>query len=239
MKTPFVIPVRDRLSYLQELLAALAQDDHVGTIHLCDMGSTWPETVAQLRIWQALNMPRLRVHFLRKNIGARGLFVAPLFRKIVGDRPFFLSDPDVVPEVPCAKACLSVLTSHPRCWAKVGISLRVDDLPDHYPRKQEVLQWESRFWTHRCGYYDDSVVFSADVATTYCLFRSIHHVDGNGNGTPACRIGPPFTAKHLSWYEDPDKLLPDVKHYYENAPMRRWGVAEAGVSWSPLKPTSR
>ena len=31
-------------------------------------------------------------------------------------------------------------------YKKAGFGLRIDDLPDHYRLKQEVIVWESRFW---------------------------------------------------------------------------------------------
>ncbi len=227
MKLPLVIPVRDRLTYLLALLEAVVQDDHVGTIHLFDMGSTFPPLLKKL---EELRSPRISVVRL-SNLGARGLLEQRVLRVVLGDKPFLLTDPDVIPERPLAKACLDVLLKHPRRFSKVGASLRIDDLPDHYPMKAQAIEWEKRHWIHPCGSYDGSALWDADVATTFCVVRSLDHVNGK-----ACRIGPPFSARHIPWYEHPERLPPDVTHYYENAPRRRWGVPEAGVSWTPLRP---
>lgn len=226
---PIVIVVRDRLSYLLGLLDAL-QAEPVDRICIVDMASTWPPLIEQYRRWS--EHPKIRVYTTGQNLGARGLFKHPLLKRLVGSKPFILTDEDVIPERPCVRMLQAISNAHP-LYAKVGVSLRIDDLPDHYPQKAKVVAWEKKFWTRQLGSFENSVLYDSEVATTFCFFKGLDWVNDRGDGS-SCRVGDPYVARHIPWYENPAKLPQDVVHYYRNAPLRRWGVAEPGVTWTPL-----
>ena len=116
--------------------------------------------------------------------------------------------------------------------AKVGCALKIDDLPDCFSQKQTVIDWELGFWRDKRSDPRIGTFYNADVATTFAMFRSVEAVNTIGDG-PAIRLAPPLDAVHLSWYLDPNDLPADEAWYYDNAPQRRWGVPEPGISWRP------
>jgi hypothetical protein len=246
-----VIPTRDRLGYLKQLLHWAANGNTgVKKIVIFDMESTYPPMVEYLQqldfFTHHIGEDKLlvKVHYVR-NGGARSLFSSPYARglikqEIAPNERFLLSDPDVLPEIKTGKQVLvnamhKVLDLYPRT-AKVGCALRIDDLPDHFPQKNKVRGWEQRFWLNPIEDHRQfhGRLYKADVATTFCMVRKIDALSRTADG-PAMRLGSVFTARHAPWYEDPFNLSPDLIHYYRNAPMRRWGNPGPGVSWSPLK----
>ncbi|MBQ8224411.1 MAG: hypothetical protein IJZ86_03535 [Bacteroides sp.] len=53
--------------------------------------------------------------------------------------------------------------------AKIGLSLRIDDLPDCYAQKSKVIEWESRFYKEE----NEDSLFRAPVDTTFALYRPV------------------------------------------------------------------
>ncbi len=72
---------------------------------------------------------------------------------------------------------------------------QIFDLPEKYPLKNEVIQWEKQFWEKEL----EKGVYEAGVDTTFALYKpgsfeyTIH---------PSIRTGDPFTARHMPWYSD-------------------------------------
>jgi hypothetical protein len=93
--------------------------------------------------------------------------------------------------------------------SKVGFGLRLDDLPDHYAHKESVLTWEQQFWRRplRPG------VYFAPIDTTFALYRP-------GSGfviDSAVRTGPPYIARHDTWYLDLANPSDEEKYYRARA----------------------
>ena len=85
--------------------------------------------------------------------------------------PYLLSDPDVIPSRP-AKEVLPKLLSFAGQdeylhFNKIGLALKIDDLPDHFKLKQHVVDWESQFWNEELV----PGVYAAGVDTTFALYR--------------------------------------------------------------------
>ena len=96
---------------------------------------------------------------------------------------------------------------------KLGLSLKIDDLPDHFLLKQDVINHESSFFQR--GYIDDDIcrIFKAPVDTTFAV---------NAPGMPcglygeAYRTGGLYFARHAPWYYDTKNLPEDERYYYEH-----------------------
>jgi hypothetical protein len=88
---------------------------------------------------------------------------------------------------------------------KVGFGLKIDDLPDYYPRKNEVIAWENQFWENEL----EPGIFKADIDTTFALYRP--NTWGQ-QWKSALRTGFPYLVRHLPWYVDPMNL--DVEEIY-------------------------
>lgn len=225
---PFFIPTRDRTSSLQQLLVRLRELGQKPELtYLVDMDSTYEPMLDLLKLCEDDGYKVVRTGH---NYGARGLFQKGIIAAHIGlTKPFFLSDPDVVPVEDCRKdllahmhRCLSRYTGHD----KIGLSLKIDDIPDFYPLRERVIKWETKYSARVANVH----LFHADVATTFCIIRSMHHADKIGVSRGSARLRDCW-ARHLSWYLDPDNLPPDEAYYYKHAPKRPWGAPVPGVSW--------
>jgi len=96
----------------------------------------------------------------------------------------------------------------------VGPSLRIDNLPDHYPLKKKVIKHENQFWKKKRLHKKPVKFYKVHIDTTFAMYRG-DHVKKN-DATMGARLCPPFTALHLDWYLDPDNLTED-QVYYLNA----------------------
>jgi hypothetical protein len=202
----FVI-FRDRLRYGKRCVAAMMVAGLEPVV--VDMGSSWPPAVAWLD-----HLDKSGVMVLRKGGGhPRGLWDwQPFTAAHAGDR-YVVSDPDTVPSEMCphnwVKHLGRMLDAHPVA-VKAGLGLRIDNLPDHYARKRQVIEWETRWWEYPLG--DGS--YRAGVDTTMALYpeeASEFRLDG------ALRTGPPYTADHLAWHENFSRLPAEIRYYYDHA----------------------
>ncbi|MGC1183558.1 MAG: glycosyltransferase [Candidatus Dormiibacterota bacterium] len=101
----------------------------------------------------------------------------------------------------------------------VGPMLRIDDLPDAYPLKAEVIRrhtdqfWhktpEHLVWRNRLVEYQHAAIDS-----TFGFYRGgyrFHRL------TEGLRTYQPYWARHLDWYLDPEQLAPDQAYYLAHA----------------------
>lgn len=190
---PVVINNRNRLTYLLELIAWLEKAG-MKNIIILDNDSTYPPL---LDFYSKTNY---RVIKLGANVGHLALWKSDFYKEIA-HRYYIYTDPDVVPVEDCpldvAEFMLKQLDKYGSI-EKIGIGLKIDDLPDHYEGKKRVLEWEGKYWTKKVA---DSV-FDAEVDTTFALYRPF--TNGVKWVAPAYRTGPPYVARHLPWYENSD-----------------------------------
>lgn len=202
---PVIITVRDRLSPLLSLLDWL---EHVEQrdVWLCDNASTYPPML------RFLNETRHRVVRNQRNLGHRAPWLSGLTAELGADRPFIVTDPDVVPCESCPSDAVEyfaeTLRLHPEI-DKVGFALRIDDLPAHYAHRESVIDWEKQFWTNefKPGF------FFAPIDTTFAVYRAGF---GHNNGR-SLRSQPPYVARHLPWYENSASPTEEQSYYVEHA----------------------
>ena len=187
---PVIITVRDRLSCLQRLLSWLEEAGQKD-VWLCDNGSSYPPLV------EFLKTTNHHVVFNKFNLGHRAPWLSGLVPQLGNEKYFIVSDPDVVPDENTPSDVFEIfehmLHSNPKI-DKVGFSLRIDDLPDHFIHKSDVITWETQFWqeVYWPGFY------KAPIDTTFAMYRpGLGHQNGN-----SLRSAPPYTARHLPWYQD-------------------------------------
>ena len=212
----FVI-FRDRVTYATRCVDAL----HAAGLDvvIVDHGTTYPDALD----WLAeLESQGLRV--VREGPGnhPRDLWSKAWFREMCGQDRYIVTDPDVIPSADCpadwAEQLGRVLDANPGI-PKAGIALSLD-VPLHYKRRHNVLNWENRFWVTPA--HGDA--YSAPVDTTLALHAPLHVQDRFTY--VAVRTASPYVADHLPWSEDDDHLPDDVAWYYQHA--------EPGIScWAP------
>lgn len=210
---------RDRVSYGSRCVAALQAAGL--TVTVIDHGTTF----APACDWLAdLEIPV----WYHGGGSPRELWNHPDFRAAVADERFVVTDPDTVPDDDCPpdwpQHLSALLNTH--ATPKIGLGLRIDDIPDHYPRKRQVLDWEAQYWqtSSEAGLYD------AGTDTTLAVCQPLA---GGGHSIGGMRTGPPYVARHLAWYEDPEALPEDISYYYEHVEpgISFWTLGGKGSAW--------
>lgn len=173
-----------------------------------------------------------RVVELGRNVGRLALFTNPDAFALVRGRHFVYTDPDVVPDDRCPFDAVERFGGLLRRFGctKAGFGLRIDDLPEHYQHRDVVIRWESRYWTTPVA----PNVYRAPIDTTFALYQP--HT--KGFSFDAVRTGPPYIARHETWYLDPAALPEDelfyrtrlAAHTDESPHTSHWSGSEAPAS---------
>lgn len=132
---------------------------------------------------------------------------------------YVVTDADLVPYRHTPKDVLGqlkeVLDSSPFV-NHVGLSLEIQDIPKEYPLRDEVIEWESKFWRYRAG----PDAYWAGVDTTFAMYRKnslVYLIE------PALRLDRPYTLKHTDWYIDPLNLTEEQVWYVKTCnAMATW-----------------
>jgi len=149
---------------------------------------------------------------LKENVGYRCVWKRGLIplgsdhRKRFGTDWYVVSDPDLdISSCPldCVQVLAEGLSRRPR-YVKVGLSLEIQDLPDHYAHKQSVLVWERGHWLP--GKRVDGTFFHSAIDTTFAVYHCDRPYQEDAWIAPSLRADRPYTARHLPWYCDLDNL---------------------------------
>jgi hypothetical protein len=213
---------RDRVESLRDLVEWL---ERMGfeRIHLLDNDSAYEPLLDYYR-----GIPHDVIR-LGRNVGKNALWTDRRFKPLIGRRRFVYTDPDVVPVAECPLDVIAKfddLLDRYKHVGKVGFGLCLDDLPEHYRFRSEVLEWESQFWD--AGLEVEPGVFQAPIDTTFALYRSwssrVPPID-------ALRTGWPYVARHTTWYLDSDAPTAEEQFYADR--LARATAESVGTStWS-------
>ena len=214
---PIFIVCRDRVSDLA-LLVSWFQKNGFSNIVLVDNNSLYPPL---LEFYENCECQVIR---LKTNKGCGSPWKYGLVQEIAKNSFYILSDPDVIPIKECPADVVArmykLLLKYPQ-YEKVGMGLKIDDLPDHYKFKDEVIQWESQF--HQTEV--EPGVYEAPVDTTFALYRP-----GVSRGVEhmALRTAYPYEARHMAWYANSGSLTPEEQYYNSRAKasISTWGKDE-------------
>ena len=215
---PLIINTRDRYDPLVHLIEWSRECGHQ-RILLVDNDSTNP------RLMELFNDPKIQVVRLGRNAMHKAPWESMAVRFAVKNDPYLLSDPDInfTSETPknLIPKLVSLLNKYPDI-NKVGVALRIDNLPDSFAQKQEVIDWESRFWSKDLEIEKD--VYKADVDTTFALYRP--HTWWFLS--PSARVAGPYTGIHEPWYQDSSNPTADFVYYSARASrnVSTWGLGK-------------
>lgn len=201
---PIIINNFNRLEYLRQQVEWLRGAGY-NNLHIIDNGSTFPPLLHYYKTVKAT------VYFLDRNVGHEAFWRTHLFQRF-GRYYHVLTDPDVLPDEVTPPDFLrhfyEILLRYPLI-KKVGFGLRIDNIPDHYPKKKEVIEWESQY--HQTPFEEG--LYRARIDTTFALYRP-GAMFQCWNET--LRTGAPYLLRHMSWYENPGDPT-DETTYYINA----------------------
>jgi len=213
---PVIINNFNRLDTLIKLIDALEKRGY-HNIHIIDNFSTYPPLI------DFYSKCRYDVIRLEKNLGMNALWVSGLFRRF--RRDFFVyTDSDIVPVEECPEDFMLIFLNALKKFrfaSKVGFSLKIDDIPDTYAHKEEVLQYEE---PHFKGYLRDNQFYLAPIDTTFALYRPRAKRRHAGGCIEMYRAAYPYMARHLPWYTDSNNPDEETRYYLEHIKMK--------TSWS-------
>jgi hypothetical protein len=205
-RVPVFINSRDRLTPLAELVTWLERAG-VDEIYIIDNDS------AYLPLLEYYEQSPHTVILLSRNAGKNALWEADGLFELTKDRPFAYSDSDIVPDPACPLDALDVFLDvldryrdgYPAGIHKAGFGIRYDDIPDHYPHKAQAIAWEqaNEAWPlERNLYY-------GVIDTIFAVYRP----KSLARPHRAARTGPPYVARHQSYYLDFENLSEEDAFY--------------------------
>ncbi len=190
-RIPIIINNRNRYTYLLQLITWL-ENAGAENIIILDNNSAYPPLLKYYA------ETKHRVVKLGDNVGYLALWKSELYNE-VKDKFYVYSDPDVVPSNECPKDLIAHLLKQLEKYPnidKIGVGLKIDDLPAHYTKRDEVIAWEKQFWMKEVS----SGIYDAGVDTTFALYRPF--TNGSIWVGKAYRTGEPYMAYHMPWYEN-------------------------------------
>jgi GT2 family glycosyltransferase len=201
LETALFIILRDRYEPLKQLMQWV-ESQNLKKIIFIDNDSKLPPLI------DYLDNTGHQVLELRRNMAQTAPWSAGIIKILLPDDFYIVTDPDIIPARQSKDVITHLYNIHKRYphHLKIGLGLKIDDLPDHYPLKGEVIKWESQFWKHPVG----ENVYEAGVDTTFALYKPgvykylLH---------PGLRTGEPYTARHLPWYSHSQKLTDEDIFY--------------------------
>lgn len=203
---PVFVIVRDRFEQLRQTVDRLEKAEGIDII-LVDNQTTYGPTVEYLK-----NSPHQVVH-LNDNYAHHAPWTCGL---VPSDSYYVVTDPDVKLVDQCPTDWVlyfqELLEMFPN-FLKVGVSLQIDNLPDHYNFKQSVIAHETQFWQNQICQHKNVPIYNAPIDTTLAMYRPGRPF----NLGPALRTGWPYSAEHLAWYVDSENLTEDEVYYRTHA----------------------
>ena len=203
---PIIINNYNRLSYLLSLINSLEIRGYKN-IYIIDNDSTYPPLL------EFYDKCKYKVFRLNKNIGFCSIWKTNIYSRFKHSY-YVYTDSDMEIHKDCPddfmEYFIKILNKYPLCQ-KVGFGIKIDDIPDCYKMKDEVIEHEKKFWIKKL----DDNLFDATIDTTFALYRP--YSKGPANVLRLnIRTGFPYLIKHLPWYVDSTNLSAEEKYYINN-----------------------
>ena len=205
-EVPIIINNRNRYTYLKMMVNQL-QSFGYKHIYILDNDSTYQPLLEYYKVVNA------KVIFLKQNVGYKALWETDAFEQFKNNY-YVYSDPDILLQSDCPKDFVYQLYVHLNNYLgkeKAGVALKIDDLPDYYKLKNDVLKWENVNWKKRLK----ENVYDALVDTTLALYKPLAY--GNAEECSAIRVAGKLSAQHLPWYVDSENISEEELFYKNNA----------------------
>lgn len=206
-KIPIIINNRNRVTTLKQLIEALETRGYTN-IYIIDNASTYPPLL------EYYDTCKYEVFRLQQNVGHLALWQTHVFKRFKNDY-FVYTDSDVVPIEECPDNIVGFLWEElkkNKDIYKIGLSLKIDDLPDAYNKKQEVIAWESNFYKQKHG----DGFYVAQVDTTFALYKP-GVCYGANERLRMLRSAYPYMARHMPWYTDSNNLSEEEQYYIQSS----------------------
>ncbi|MBW3520795.1 glycosyltransferase family 2 protein [Chryseobacterium sp. NKUCC03_KSP] len=215
-KDPLSIPVIiinfNQLYYLEKLITFLLERKFENII-IIDNQSSYPPL---LEYYKRIE-DQTTIHYLDENLGHKVFYQKPELFDQYAKGYYFLTDADIVPNENLPEnfpsKMLTILDTYFRATTKVGMALRIDDIPDSFPLKNEVLSWEQQFWQSEL----EPQVYKASIDTTFALYKPGYFYEEQKDFIKGIRIAGSYTSMHGGWYKDMNNLTEEEEFYQRTA----------------------
>lgn len=200
---PIIINNFNRLIYLKKLIKSLQLRGYSNIIIL-DNKSTYPP----LLDWYQ-NECDVKIIYLNENFGHIALWKSGIISQFDHDY-FCYTDPDLELLEQCPENFLMLMLykiKHLPFAEKIGLSLKIADIPDCYAYKDKVLNNESRFYE-----IFENGMYRADIDTTFAIYKP-YASGGYVDNIITYRMPYPIQCRHLPWYEDSSVVSDEDKYY--------------------------
>ena len=200
---PIIINNYNRLSYLKRLINSLESRGYFN-IYIIDNNSTYPPLIEYYK-----SCP-YKVFMLNKNVGYKALWETDIYKTFRNSYYVYTdSDVEIIPECPSdfMEHFVKIMDRYPLAQ-KVGFGICINDLPDYFANKTEVITHESKFWKNEV----EPEIYKAQIDTTFALYRPFcsgpayaYHL--------TLRTGGHYMIRHLPWYVDSSNLNEEERFY--------------------------
>lgn len=201
---PIVINNYNRITTLLQLINGLESRGY-RNIYIIDNKSTYPPLLEYYK-----NCP-YTVYMLNRNVGHLSIWETGIYKQFT-DSYFAYTDSDLEIHPDCPndfmEVFVSLLEKYPKAL-KVGFSLCIDDLPDHYIHKEQVKEWESQFWKKEI----EPNIFKAPIDTTFAVYKPYFKGEIIDIKHLYLRTGYPYSMRHTPWYLDNNNLSEEETYY--------------------------
>lgn len=219
---PIIIISYNQFFYLKQLIDSLQSRGYLNIV-IIDNASTYPPLLNYLKEIEN----DVTIHRLTENKGHMVFWKEREIFEKYAKGFYVITDADVVLIPECPDDFMDILLSQFmsfKSYTKIGLSLKLDDIPDENIAKKEILDWEKQFWQKRKGAF----LFEAEVDTTFAIYRPKYMYDPV-NFFDSLRMNFPIQGKHGGWYIDQKNLTEEQKYYYATAnSSSSWLLNEAG-----------
>lgn len=200
---PIIINNFNRLTTLRLLTETLTACGYTN-IYILDNASTYPPLLEYYKTCP------FTVFHLNQNLGFKALWKSPLKKRFCNDY-YIYTDSDVIPSDYCPKDFIDYffkeLKKHPFA-RKIGFFLRIDNIPDSYIHKEEVINLEKQYYLKPA----EGGLYRAPIDTTFALYRPRVGLS-RSRSVEAYRTAYPYQAEHLPWYNDSSNLSEEEQYY--------------------------
>jgi len=188
---------------LIKLINGLKQRGY-SNIFIIDNNSTYPPLLQYYKKCQ------YKIFRLKKNLGFKALWKSNISAIFCNDY-YIYTDSDVVLVDECPDDFIDYLLLNLKKYKyarKIGLSLRIDNLPDFYKNKKSVIALETKY------YANANIVglWKAPIDTTFALYRPRVGLS-RSRFVESYRTPTPYQAEHLPWYNNSDCLSEEEKYY--------------------------
>lgn len=213
-KNPNLIPIIiinfNQLFYLKQLIESLQKRDY-NNIVIIDNLSTYQPLLDYYKTIET----EVNIHRLKTNEGHLSFWEQSDLVKKYTKGYYVVTDADVVPISDCPDDFLNtfrILLNKAYDRAKVGFSLKLEDIPEYNPQREKIKDWEAKFWKTKIH----PKAYKAEIDTTFALYRPGYNYQKK-NFTKAWRTDFPLQARHGGWYINPNSLTEEQKYYQKTA----------------------